>query len=138
MHSRKLPYDKKSITNLFNGINSFIHENNKGFIEYIFEGENLVGGLIIIYQGNSARYYKGATDPERRDISILHLGLYEAMKYSKANGCTMFDLWGYNHFADENDQVYFINQFKNGFSERFYLFSKKNEFCSKTNYVQYL
>ncbi len=131
MAVRKLPFDKEETAHLFNSVSSFINENDKGFIEYIFEGENLVGGLIIIYQGNSARYYKGASDPERRDIPILHFGLYEAMKYCKANGYSIFDLWGYNHFVDENDQVYFINKFKKGFSNSFTFFPKRMNFVLK-------
>lgn len=128
MEFRKLPYNKENIIHLFNSINGFIYENNKGFIGYIFDGHNLVGGTVILYQGNSARYYKGTSDPERRDIPILHFGLFEAMKFCKINGCVTFDLWGYNHFVDEKDQIFFINKFKKGFSGDFTFFPKRMNF----------
>lgn len=131
MESRKLPFDKENTAHLFNRINNFIYEKEKGFIEYIFAGEHLVGGLIILYQGHSVRYYKGAGDPERRDIPILHFGLFEAMKFCKTNGFSIFDLWGYNHFVDENDQIFYINRFKKGFSGYFTFFPKRMNFILK-------
>ncbi|HET7115148.1 MAG TPA: hypothetical protein VFI29_01575 [Hanamia sp.] len=131
MTFRKLSFEKKNNIDLFNSINDFIYANNKGYIEYIFEGDTLVGGLIIIYQGNTARYYKGASDPERRDIPVLHFGLFEAMKICKAKGCLNFDLWGYNHFADKTDQLFYINQFKKGFGGDFTFFPKRMNFVLK-------
>ncbi|MEO9146701.1 MAG: GNAT family N-acetyltransferase [Ginsengibacter sp.] len=135
---KELPYTEKYITHLFNNINSFIYNNNKGFIVYIFDGENLVGGLIIVHQGNTARVFKGATDPERRDIPISHIGLFEAIKQCKANGYLTLDLWGYNHFANKNDQVYSINEFKKGFSGYFTFFPKRINFILRPfNYKVY-
>ena len=136
---KKLGYVEKEITHLFNSINAFIYDNNKGFILYIFQENDLVGGLIIVYQGKSARVYKGATDPERRDIPISHLGIFEAIKRCKANGYIKLDLWGYNHFAKKNDQVYSINEFKKGFSADFIFFPKRMNFILKPfNYNLYL
>lgn len=134
MKVRKLAFDEKSIIHLFTSVNDLIYESNRGFIGYIFEENTLVGGLIIIYQGNSARYYKGAGDPERRDIPILHYGLFEAMKYCKASGHTTLDLWGYNHLVDEADQLYYVNKFKKGFGGEFTFFPKRMNFMLKPNY----
>ena len=134
MTVRKLAFEKKSTVQLFSSLNDFIYENNRGFIAYVFEENTLVGGVIIIYQGDSARYYKGAGDPERRDIPVLHFGLFEAMKFCKANGHTALDLWGYNHFADKTDQLYYINQFKKGFGGDFTFFPKRMNFILKPNY----
>lgn len=129
--ARNLAFEKKHLSELFNNINNFINENNKGFIAYIFTGNTLVGGLIILYQGNSARYYKGASDPERRDVPVLHFGLFEAMKICKENGCSSLDLWGYNHFADKSDQLFYINRFKKGFGGDFTFFPKRMNFILK-------
>ncbi|MEO9146702.1 MAG: GNAT family N-acetyltransferase [Ginsengibacter sp.] len=136
MEFRKLPYDKEHIIHSFNRVNDFINKNDKGFIEYIFDGDTLVGGVIIIYQGNSARYLKGATDPERKDIPILHLGLFEAMKFCKATGKSTFDLWGYNHLADEKDQTFYINRFKKGFSGNFNFYPKRMNFILNPVYYK--
>lgn len=132
--ARKLTFEKKRVIQLFESINDFIYENNNGFIEYIFDGDTLVGGLIILNQGNSARYYKGASDPERRDIPVLHFGLFEAMKICKENGCTSLDLWGYNHFASKTDQLFYINRFKKGFGGDFTFFPKRMNFILKPKY----
>ncbi len=136
---KNLQYNEKDITSSFNGINSFIYENNKGFMVYIFQKDDLVGGMVIIYQGNSARVYKGATDPERRDIPISHSGILEAIKLCKAKGFLILDLWGYNHFAKKNDSVYSINEFKKGFSNSFNFFPKKMNFVlNPINYNIYM
>lgn len=131
MEVRMLNLNIKYAFHLFNSINDFIYENNNGFIEYILEGDNLVGGVIILYQGRSARYFKGASDPDRRDIPVLHYGLFEAMKYCKANGYTHMDLWGYNHFVNDTDQLYNINKFKKGFGGEFTFFPKRMHFVLK-------
>jgi len=135
---KNLPYTETDITNSFNNINSFIYEKKKGFIVYIFQKNELVGGMIIIYQGNSARVYKGATDPERRDIPISHVGIFEAIRICKANGYLALDLWGYNHFAKKNEPVYSINEFKKGFSDNFIFFPKRMNFVLRSlNYNLY-
>jgi len=128
---KNLPYSEEDVIHSFKNINSLLYENDKGFIVYIFQKEHLVGGLIIIYQGNSARVYKGATDPERKDIPISHVGIFEALKLCKKNNCLILDLWGYNHFANKGDPVYSINQFKKGFSESFTFFPKRMNFVLK-------
>lgn len=130
--------NKIKIHQQLKNINNFLYLKNKGFFEYVFEEDTLVGGLIIIFQGKTARYFKGAADPERRDISVLHFGLFEAMKYCKARNFTSIDLWGYNHFADANDQLFYINRFKKGFSGEFIFFAKRINFILKPfNYKIY-
>lgn len=135
MASRKLFVDE-NLFDLFNNINQFIYESNNGFIGYIFDESILVGGVIIIYQGKTARYYKGASDPDRRDLPILHFGLFEAMKKCREAGILSIDLWGYNHFATESDQIFYINKFKKGFGGEFTFFPKRMNFILKSNYFK--
>lgn len=137
--SRRLSFKNSEVVHLFESTSDLIVKYDKGFIEYIFDGDILVGGLIIVFQGTSARYFKGTSDPERREIPVMHLGLFEAMKYCKAKGFLTFDLWGYNHFVDENDQVFFINRFKKGFSDNYTFYPKRMHFELKTvRYKLYL
>lgn len=42
--------------------------------------------------------------------------------------CTTFDLWGYNHFVDENDQIFHINKFKRWFSGTYLFYPKTMHF----------
>jgi lipid II:glycine glycyltransferase (peptidoglycan interpeptide bridge formation enzyme) len=85
----------------------------------------VLGGIVFVYQGITVRALKGASDDEKRNLPINHLVLYEAIKLSKMNGFKYFDLWGYNHFADENNHVYHINFFKKGFGGYYTFFAKK-------------
>lgn len=137
MHEhRKMDYDKKSLINEISNISDFINKTDKGFFEFILDNDVIVGALIIIFQGNSARYLKSASDPVRKDISIMHIGLFEAMKYCKAKGCLTFDLWGYNHFVNSNDQLFKVNTFKKGFGGNFTFFPKRMNFELKPTWFK--
>jgi hypothetical protein len=85
----------------------------------------LIGGAILAYQGISVRYLLGASDPERRDLPLLHLVIYEAIVRSKSMNFRYFDFWGYNHFAEQGDQGYNINHFKKGFGGYYTFLAKK-------------
>ena len=124
--ARNLPStDWEQISNLFNSLYAFLEREQKGFFLAVFdEMKVMTGGIIVIFQGNTARYYKGTSDPDRKDISILHVALFEAFRISKENGCKYFDLWGYNHFVNESDQVYYVNRFKKGFTDNFLFYPK--------------
>jgi hypothetical protein len=109
----------------FNHIHDFLTKGNLGFFLGVYDKSDVMaGGIIVIYQGDTARYYKGASDPTRKDIAVLHLAIFEALKISADAGRKVFDLWGYNHMVDEQDQVFFINRFKKGFSDTFLFYPK--------------
>ena len=112
----------RNIIKIFN----YLIENNRGRILLAKDRDGIVvGGDMLVYQGNSVIMYKGATDPDRRDLPISHLLIYEAIIKAKNDQFKYFDFWGYNHFADKNDQVYYINQFKKGFGGYYTFFGKK-------------
>ena len=107
-------------------IYNYLIENNKGQILIVKDNAGIVlGGVILVYQGISVRFLKGTSDPDRRELPILHLALYEAIIKAKSENFKYFDFWGYNHFVDENDQVYNINKFKKGFGGYYTFFAKK-------------
>lgn len=128
---RKLIFNKKLVIKEITNIFTFINKHGKGFIECIYDKDILVGALIVLFQGNSVRYFKSVSDPERKDLSIMHLGLYEAMKYCKNLGFINFDLWGYNHLIDKKNQLFYVNMFKKGFSDNFIFFPKEMNFVLK-------
>jgi hypothetical protein len=123
--ARKLPEGELK-PDAFGSISEYLDTQKRGQI-YIAKdnSQKVIGGVIIIKQGNSVRYYKGASDPDRRDLPVNHLALFEALKQAKTEGFNYFDFWGINHFADSDDQVYFINQFKKGFGGYYTFFAKK-------------
>lgn len=93
------------------------NENQIPYKMYLVKNSSseVIGGVVVVFQGDVARYYSGASDPDCRDISILHIAIWEALINAKDIGCKYFDFWGYNHFVDESDEVFYINRFKKGF-----------------------
>ena len=87
--------------------------------------QRIVGGAILVAQGNTLRYFKGATDLEMRNLPITHLLIYDAIKLAKIEGFRYFDFWGINHFADKEEQIYNVNHFKKGFGGYYTFFAKK-------------
>lgn len=124
--ARDLPNTQwPQIKSLFDSIFEFFEHELKGFFLAVFDESNvMIGGIIVAFQGNTARYYKGASDPDRKDISVLHVALFEAFKISKESGFRYFDLWGYNHFVNEGDQIFYINRFKKGFTHNYLFYPK--------------
>lgn len=112
---------KRTILNIFN----FFKQNKKGLIFIVKDNEkNIIGGLIVVFQGNTVRTYIAAADPEKNNIPVLHLAHWEAIKRAKELGFKYFDIWGYNHYVNERDQIYYINMFKKGFSDKYIFYPK--------------
>jgi len=112
----------KNIKEIYN----YLINNNKGQILIAKDKDNIIlGGVIIAYQGISVRYLLGASDPDRRDLPILHFVLYEAIKKAKTDNFRYFDFWGYSHFVKKGDQIFDINHFKKGFGGYYTFFTKK-------------
>lgn len=140
------PQDFKDLCSVFVKMNQSrgLQINNDQFInhlekvrnEYILKGKgkvliaktsdgSLIGGIILLFQNNTVRFYKGASDPDFRSLPILHLALWEGIRQSKALGFNVFDFWGYNHFVNEDEQIFFINRFKKGFGGNYIFYPKK-------------
>ncbi len=119
-----------------NGFESFLKDVKKKFessgsgkfLLVANADQKILGGIALIYQGSVVRYFKGAADPEVRNLPVLHLAIWEGIRSSAAKGFKQFDLWGYNHFAKESEQVFFINRFKKGFGGDFIYYPKKMYF----------
>ena len=108
------------------GIFNHIHDNGLGSLLLAIDNNNIVlGGALIVKQGISARYLISAADPGKRDLPLTHLVIFRAIEMAKMEGLRYFDFWGYNHFADKNDQIYNVNLFKKGFGGYYTFFAKK-------------
>lgn len=122
---RGIPSDIIDLKKKIIAMNNFLKDKRKGFILGVRDSTNqIIGGVIIVFQGNSARYYKGAADPEIRDLPVLHIAIWNSVKECKKLGYSYFDLWGYNHFVNKEDQIYGINRFKKGFGGEFLFYPK--------------
>lgn len=123
--ARKIYHFKLSIKKM-NDIYNYLVENKRGQILIVKDNSGkVIGGAIFVFQGITIRYLLGATDPDRRDLPILHLLMYNAIKRAKFENFKYFDFWGYNHFVDKNDQVFNINHFKKLFGGKYTFFAKK-------------
>jgi lipid II:glycine glycyltransferase (peptidoglycan interpeptide bridge formation enzyme) len=123
---RGLPVDDRESLGYFGRVHDFLKRTGRGRILVVKDGTGQVlGGIILLFQGGQVRYFKGASDPAFRQIPVLHLALWEGIKKARAMGYRQFDFWGYNHFVTEKDQVFFINRFKKGFGGKYSFYPKK-------------
>ena len=108
------------------GICTYLTLHNLGSLLLALSPENeVLGGAIFVYQGVSVRYLLSASDPDRRELPISHLIVYDAIERAKSKQFRYFDFWGYNHFATPSDQIYLVNRFKHGFGGYFTFLMKK-------------
>lgn len=111
---RKLHVDPPAVRNSFKKLYHYLKETDRGFFIGAFKENILLGGLIIIFQGTNAFYYKGYIDHEQRTLPINHIAFYEAIVKAKDKNMQWFDFGGYaSNTSDE--QLQNINRFKDGF-----------------------
>jgi hypothetical protein len=127
--SRGFSTERDDTEQFYTRLFRFFRETGRGFFLLTIDpaGE-IVGGLAIVKQGKTARYFLGASDPAKRELPILHLAILEALRAAQEMHCTAFDFWGYNHFALESDQVFHINRFKKWFSGTYCFYPKRMHF----------
>lgn len=77
--------------------------------------EKMLGGILLVKQGDTVFYQTGATDPEQRSAPVLHVCFDHAIRWAKDSGFAFFDFGGYHLEATEADQTYHINNFKSMF-----------------------
>jgi len=112
--------NRKIITYLYDVSEVFINlfhwiRKDNGFILGVYKDEVMIGGLIILYAGNTAFFQFGASEKKYHHLPVLHAAFYKAFEMSKSAGKANFDMGGYSIDVDVNDQLYSINRFKRGF-----------------------
>lgn|GEM_PF-1021134 len=114
---------EKNLSTYLKALEFFKDEVN-GFFFGAFDEEKMLGGFIILIQGNTAFYYHAATDPEQRKIPMQHGAIVSVLEFLKNRGVKYFDFGGYNHLVGEDDQIYHINRFKDGFTKDYIFYPK--------------
>lgn len=78
----------------------------------------LAAALVIIYRERAhLRMLPSARNPKTSGkASGSHLLLWEAIRWARARGCTLFDLGGYSLMARPEDPLWGVNFFKRGFA----------------------
>ncbi len=81
--------------------------------------EETIAGLILFVLGTRAWYFYGASRNAHRELMPNHLLQWEAIRWAKAHGCTVYDFWGAPDTLDENAPMYGVYRFKEGFGGKF-------------------
>ena len=74
-----------------------------------------VGAVVIFRFGGKAWYLYGMSLDEHREKMFTYRLQWEAMLRAKAAGCTLYDLWGAPDEFNENDPMWGVYRFKEGF-----------------------
>jgi peptidoglycan pentaglycine glycine transferase (the first glycine) len=91
-----------------------------------FKGEPLAG-LLAFANGKRAWYFYGASSNEHRERMPTYLLQWEAMRWARSLGCTLYDMWGVPdedeetleaNFATHSDGLWGVYRFKRGFGGR--------------------
>lgn len=80
--------------------------------------------LMLFLSGERSWYFYGASDDTSRNLMPTYLLQWEAMRWSKAHGATIYDLWGIpdasaeeleEQFTKRSDGLWGVYRFKRGF-----------------------
>jgi lipid II:glycine glycyltransferase (peptidoglycan interpeptide bridge formation enzyme) len=74
----------------------------------------LLAGIFVTLLGQEGIYLYGASGNEGRQLMPNHLLQWEAMRWAKAQGATLYDLWGIAESEDPNDPMAGVYRFKRG------------------------
>jgi len=83
-----------------------------------------LASIMIFIKGNRSWYFYGASSNQHRDRMPTYLVQWEAMCWSKEQGCQTYDLWGVpdenfeileKEFIERNDGLWGVYRFKRGF-----------------------
>ena len=66
--------------------------------------------LMLFLSGNRSWYFYGASDDASRNLMPTYLLQWEAMRWSKAHGATIYDLWGIPDASEETLEVQFMQR----------------------------
>jgi len=97
---------------------TFVEANLAQLFIAEYEGQFLAG-LILFRFGKRVWYMYGASRALHRNLMPNHLLQWEAMRWAKAQGCTVYDLWGAPDVQDESDPLWGVYRFKEGFGGQF-------------------
>jgi peptidoglycan pentaglycine glycine transferase (the first glycine) len=78
-----------------------------------------IAGLILFHFADRAWYMYGMSSALHREKMPNHLLQWEAMRWAKAHGCTVYDLWGAPDELNESDAMWGVYKFKEGLGADF-------------------
>lgn len=81
------------------------------------EGQ-VLAGLLLFRFGYKVWYMYGASSSDKRRLMPNHLLQWEAIRWAKAQGCDLYDMWGAPDSLTESDPLWGVYRFKAGFGGR--------------------
>lgn len=79
-----------------------------------------LAAMFLIITGNRGSYLYGASSSEHRCLMATYALQWEAIKISKAKGCTEYDMFGISPRPDPMHPLYGLYKFKIGFGGELY------------------
>jgi lipid II:glycine glycyltransferase (peptidoglycan interpeptide bridge formation enzyme) len=104
----------------------FSAEGNIALLMASYGGRDLAGLMVFAF-GQTATYLYGASSDEERNRMPTYLLQWEAMRWARARGCTVYDLWGVPdadqetleaQFTQRSGGLWGVYRFKRGFGGR--------------------
>jgi lipid II:glycine glycyltransferase (peptidoglycan interpeptide bridge formation enzyme) len=102
--------------------------------EYIKEGQNqeamdlrlylaehegeVIAALVALFRGNTGVYLYGASSDHKRNLMAPYALQWKAMRDARAQGCTVYDLFGIPPREDPDHPMAGLYRFKTGFGGR--------------------
>lgn len=83
-----------------------------------YEGEAL-GGILLFRYGATAWYMYGASRDLHRNLMPNYLLQWEAIRWARSQGVTLYDWWGAPDVLDESAPMFGVYRFKEGFGAQF-------------------
>lgn len=89
-----------------------------------FHEDQPLAYLMLFLSGERSWYFYGASDDASRNLMPTYLLQWEAMRWSKAHGASVYDLWGIpdasaeeleEQFMQRSDGLWGVYRFKRGF-----------------------
>jgi len=74
-----------------------------------------IAHVILLHFGRKCWYFYGASSNDERERMPNYLLQWEAMRWAKAHGYTLYDMWGAPDAFIETDSMWGVYQFKRGF-----------------------
>ncbi len=74
-----------------------------------------IAGAFVFRFGKRAWYLHGMSTTKHRKKMAPHLVQWEAMRWAKEAGCTVYDMWGAPDVFEESDPMWGVYRFKRGF-----------------------
>ena len=79
-----------------------------------------LAAMFLVITGNRGTYLYGASSSENRNLMATYALQWEAIKISKASGCSEYDMFGVSPNPDPNHPLYGLYRFKTGFGGEIY------------------